>query len=193
MQRGVPPRRGGSTPGDHLSAGSGLMDVDTEPTHRRQPSAAHVFDACARTIGIPAGDRTRVAVVAHDLAGRRRGGQVEQRVVGSNLRRCGRRPRRAAHALPRRRRARAGSDDLDGRKLLLNDIGRQETLSPVRFTIDIATPRGAWEPVARLDIGRACAPGNVVCEARRCRQEHSGRVGVHVPVVWRAPQSSGSE
>lgn len=48
----------------------------------------------------------------------------------------------------------ARSDDLDRRRLLLNDIGREGATIPVRFSIDIATPRGAWEPVARLDIGR---------------------------------------
>lgn len=48
----------------------------------------------------------------------------------------------------------ARSDDLDGRRLLLEDIGREGATSPVRFSIDIAAPRGAWEPVARLDIGR---------------------------------------
>ena len=47
----------------------------------------------------------------------------------------------------------ARGDDLDGRRLLLTDIERDGTTSPVRFTIDIATSRGAWEPVARLDIG----------------------------------------
>ena len=42
----------------------------------------------------------------------------------------------------------ARSDDLDRRRLLLNDIGREGATIPVRFSIDIATPRGAWEPVA---------------------------------------------
>ena len=48
----------------------------------------------------------------------------------------------------------ARSDDLDGRRLFLNDIERDGATSPVRFTIDVATPRGTWEQVARLDIGR---------------------------------------
>ncbi|HSP28939.1 MAG TPA: hypothetical protein VLN74_10365 [Ilumatobacteraceae bacterium] len=45
-------------------------------------------------------------------------------------------------------------DDVDGPRLLRNDIERDDTTNPVRFTIDIATLRGAWEQVARLDIGR---------------------------------------
>jgi hypothetical protein len=45
-------------------------------------------------------------------------------------------------------------DRLDGRRLLLSDFQGDATISPVRCTIDIATPWGAWEPVARLDIGR---------------------------------------
>lgn len=47
----------------------------------------------------------------------------------------------------------ARSDDLDGRRLLLDDLERGDATTPVRFTVDIATLRGAWEPVARLDIG----------------------------------------
>ncbi len=48
----------------------------------------------------------------------------------------------------------ARSDDLDGRRLLLNDIDRHRSTSPVRFTFDIATLRGPWEAFARVDIGR---------------------------------------
>jgi hypothetical protein len=48
----------------------------------------------------------------------------------------------------------ARSDELDGRRLLLNDMGREGATIPVRFSIDIAAPLGAWEPAARLDIGR---------------------------------------
>lgn len=47
----------------------------------------------------------------------------------------------------------ARSDDVDGRRLLLNDLEQDSAASPARFTIDIATPRGAWKPVGQLDIG----------------------------------------
>jgi hypothetical protein len=42
----------------------------------------------------------------------------------------------------------------------------------VRFSVDIAEPRGAWEPVARLDIGGQLSDGSA--EDLRFNPAHSG-------------------
>ena len=67
----------------------------------------------------------------------------------------------------------ARSDDLDGRRLPLNDSGRGGISTvPARFSIEIASPRGAWEPVARLDLARQL-PGQAA-DALRFNPAHTG-------------------
>jgi hypothetical protein len=48
----------------------------------------------------------------------------------------------------------ARCEQLDERRLLLADIAGEHGARPLRFSIDMATLRGAWKPIARLDIGR---------------------------------------